>query len=142
MKEQFCTYKIALALKELGFDEPCILYYNTKNKKFDMDYCDNLYVLNDMLPSNAQMLIAAPLWQQAWSFLNDKYGIFITIALVANGYGFYIHTMEEYTEEYTSEQVIYAPILQAIPLYGIRGVWNEVVEFIKWYNKQKENESE
>ena len=50
-----------------------------------------------------------------------------------------IHTMEEYTEEYTSEQIIYAPILQAIPLYGIRRVWNEVVEFIKWYNEQKNN---
>ena len=48
-----------------------------------------------------------------------------------------IHKMEEYTEEYTSEQVIYAPILQAIPLYGITGVWREVVEFIKWYNQQK-----
>lgn len=53
-----------------------------------------------------------------------------------------IHTMEEYTEEYAAEQVIYAPILQAIPLYGIKGVWDEVVEFIKWYNKQKKNEDE
>lgn len=51
-----------------------------------------------------------------------------------------IHTMEEYTEEYISEQVIYAPILQAIPLYGIRGVWNEVVEFIKWYNEEEKRE--
>ena len=48
-----------------------------------------------------------------------------------------IHTTEEYTEEYTSEQVIYDPILQAIPLYGIRGVWSETVEFIKWYNQNK-----
>ena len=27
MKEQFVTYEIALKLKELGFDEPCIAYY-------------------------------------------------------------------------------------------------------------------
>ena len=27
MREQFCSYEIALKLKELGFDEPCIAYY-------------------------------------------------------------------------------------------------------------------
>jgi hypothetical protein len=28
MKENFITYEQALALKELGFDEPCIAFYS------------------------------------------------------------------------------------------------------------------
>lgn len=79
MKEQFCSYKISLKLKELGFDEPCILYYNTKNREFDMDYCNNLSVLNDMLPSNTQMLIGAPLWQQAKQWLRDTHNYHIAV---------------------------------------------------------------
>lgn len=35
--------------------------------------------------------IAVPLWQQVIDWFNNKYGIFITLALVSNGYGFYIH---------------------------------------------------
>ena len=32
MKKQFVSYEIALALKELGFDEECIgFYYNENN---------------------------------------------------------------------------------------------------------------
>jgi len=115
MKEQFCTYKIALALKELGFDEECCALYR-KDRLFTV-------IGFEKINSIKQSVIAAPLWQQAWSFLNDKYGIFITIALVANGYGFYIHKDFNTTnkgENYGFYPTIYeareAAILKAIEL--------------------------
>ena len=66
MKNEFVTYEQALALKELGFDEPCLGYWNrdpylpkpTFNlvKSFDHEWC-----------------IPAPLYQQAFRWFREKY---------------------------------------------------------------------
>lgn len=77
MKEQFVTYEIALAMKELGFDGPCIAYWR--------DGIDNLkpvllfnFVLDHSRTVSYRQIeknieIPAPLWQQVidW-FLTEK----------------------------------------------------------------------
>ena len=42
MEKEFVTHEIALALKELGFDEECLGWYNFKNS-------DNWLLLNQIL---------------------------------------------------------------------------------------------
>ena len=59
MNKEFIPYKQALALKELGFDEDVLEYYNTETKEF----CD---VMKE---------IKAPLYQQAFRWFRDKYFI-------------------------------------------------------------------
>jgi hypothetical protein len=63
MQDQFIPYEQALALKELGFDEPCFGYYKlTEGHK--------PYLVNTELrrsPNNYS--ISAPLWQQAARYL-------------------------------------------------------------------------
>lgn len=69
MEKEFVTYEQALALKELGFDEPCFTHYlkkillnnlvtvDTINSKFDNSRC------------------SAPLYQQAFRFFREKYNL-------------------------------------------------------------------
>ena len=81
MKEQFVTYEIALKLKELGFDEPCLAFYQgskdlvqkkpfLKNSKQIYYGQDNIGVKES--PSMNVNNCTAPLWQQAFIWLLKK----------------------------------------------------------------------
>lgn len=72
----FVTYKIALELQKLGFDENVLRYYDDETKEF----CD------------VMKIIKAPLYQQAFRFFREKYNIrgFIT-QKVAGDFGFEIY---------------------------------------------------
>jgi hypothetical protein len=73
MEQEFIPYEQALALKELGFDEPCFGYYislgdNKENpfklieiqsEKGQFEWTDNVYY--------------APLYQQAFRWFRDKH---------------------------------------------------------------------
>ena len=67
MKNEFCTYEQSVALKELGFDEPCLANY------LDSDP-DTLFY-----NSNKFGKISAPLIQQAFRFFRENYGFYFTI---------------------------------------------------------------
>ena len=90
MEKEFVTYEQALALKELGFDEPCFgfyklkhsnIYYNTivqtQIHKFRNNSDLNLY-------SDLKEKIAAPLKQQSFKWFRDKHEIEVTIACFYN----------------------------------------------------------
>ena len=73
MKNEFVTYEQALALKELGFDEPCFGYYN--NATFDtFEYYDSENT-NSKLQSDygGKKECAAPLIQQAFRWFREKH---------------------------------------------------------------------
>ena len=76
MNKEFVDYKTALALKELGFDEPCFGYYytlNGKDWKFaeKTEYCR----LNDEMDIGGKFTLSVPLKQQAFRWLYQKLGI-------------------------------------------------------------------
>jgi hypothetical protein len=75
MESLFVPYEIALALKELGFDEPCFGYYEPNG---ELDYIEN-HILKDFpyLAKNSewQDLVAAPLYQQAFRWFREKYNL-------------------------------------------------------------------
>jgi hypothetical protein len=77
MNKEFVPYVEALALKELGFNEPCFGYYSfkgklTETKVFRQDHYTNQSAL-------------APLFQQAFRWFREKHGIFVSI--VPNRHG-------------------------------------------------------
>ena len=88
MNKEFIPYEQALALKELGFDEPCFATYNIDNKvsrnpSHDMEdlpiegqpyYWNNSKIHKDT--------VTAPLYQQAFRWFREKHSLFhvITIA--------------------------------------------------------------
>jgi hypothetical protein len=64
MKKEFIPYEQALALKELGFDEPCVGYYEN----------DVLILCYDSKQDYELLLnCAAPLYQQAFRWFREKY---------------------------------------------------------------------
>ena len=77
-KKDFVPYEQALALKELGFDEPCFGYYNTtwskQNELLFPQYAGELENWNEMTH-----LCSAPLYQQAFSFFRENHDLYINV---------------------------------------------------------------
>ena len=84
MVKDFCIYEQALALKELGFDEPCLMYY---------DYSWTLV-------ESGVYECKAPLYQQAFRWFREKHnlcGEVYTVNMGAIDYTFQIRDL--YSED-------------------------------------------
>jgi hypothetical protein len=101
MNKEFIPYEQALALKELGFDEPCLGFYRI--------FSDGDIEL--LINSNSNMRhLEAPLYQQAFRWFrenHDKYGVVnidlsnnlkdkIFVYMVEDKLGYIIDRSEEY----------------------------------------------
>jgi hypothetical protein len=78
MEKEFIPYTEALALKELGFDEPCLSVYTIVEKlrvptKFSIvNNILNGEYNDDFIPV---IKCVAPTWQQAFRWFREKYHI-------------------------------------------------------------------
>ena len=79
MKNEFIPYEQALALKELGFDEPCFGYYSID--PFNLNPTFNLEK-----PFEREWCLPAPLSQQAFRWFREKHNILATVYSNASGY--------------------------------------------------------
>ena len=71
MEKEFIPYKLALALKELGFDEPCFKGYTEEYKtliSFGNTHTNTS--VKNALPTKP---FTAPLYQQAFRWFREKY---------------------------------------------------------------------
>jgi len=68
MEKEFIPYAEALALKELGFDEPCIATY----RQWDGGE-PYLHLDTDIEADNFTIECDAPLYQQAFRWFREKY---------------------------------------------------------------------
>ena len=60
----FVPYELALELKQLGFDEPCLGYY----------IANTLFISNDIVYNSTDIpVIKAPLYSQAFRWFREKY---------------------------------------------------------------------
>ena len=102
MDKEFAPYEPSLALKELGFDEPCFGYYDTIAVTY-LTYPSAINKNSDIENSlsiskqDKNVRCSAQLYQQAFRWFREKYKLDSSIALVANGYGFYVHKDRNYT---------------------------------------------
>ena len=73
MKKEFIPYEQAVALKELGFDEPCFGWF--RNNKLTTSF-------NCLYPKERGErfeIIKAPLYQQAFCWFREKYRLYHVI---------------------------------------------------------------
>jgi hypothetical protein len=71
MDKEFVSYEIALALKELGFDEPCLAYYNDVELQTPhLSVGRGVKTLSDMQGGYYKL---APLSQQVFRWFREKY---------------------------------------------------------------------
>jgi hypothetical protein len=70
MNKEFIPYEQALALKELGFDENCIAFYEPGNKQVQVVGVEQRYNNPELLRMKD---FCAPLYQQAFRWFREKY---------------------------------------------------------------------
>lgn len=100
MEEHFVTYEQALALKELGFDEPCFGAYRSHSHfigHLDIQYCTT----NNLKQYEWLLHTLAPLKQQVFKWFREIHGLYSTIRPFNKGeYSFFTIVSEE--EDFTS----------------------------------------
>ena len=99
MDKEFVTYKQSLALKELGFDEPCFGFY----------IASQLFVTSDSVYNSSDIPVCkAPLYQQAFKWFREKHGVYTEIFVDDDKtFGFHISSFVE-------EGVLEKPIIRQI----------------------------
>ena len=70
MEKEFIPYSEALALKELGFDEPCVQAYHTNGENELSAFYSNPNIVDEWLKKLP--LIKAPLYQQVFRWFREK----------------------------------------------------------------------
>ena len=87
MDTEFIPYEQALALKELGFDQPCIACYTPIEWLKDKPYRLHGHYVNQFKEFFNSKLkeenVATPLYQQAFRWFREKHNL---IGLVDGGY--------------------------------------------------------
>ena len=80
MENEFLPYELAVKLKELGFDEPCLGFYNHQGQLILMAQEDESSI--EMYKNSyveMGMQYAAPLFQQAFRWFREKHNFVGTI---------------------------------------------------------------
>jgi hypothetical protein len=90
MNKEFIKYEQALALKELGFDEPCLAYYNKKELFSFTQICNEPLKGHYIKMSNR---LCAPLYQQCFRWFREKYKLLGTPQYFTGG--FYCYTIND-----------------------------------------------
>ena len=95
MEKEFVPYNLALELKELGFFEECLGFYIWQSWNNN----SRLEIGND--GEYTCETIKAPLWQQAFRFFREKYGLHYIICknIQMDGYGYREVILIPYMEE-------------------------------------------
>ena len=79
MEKEFIPYTEALALKELGFDEPCLNLYHKDTNQLIYKPIDGVVMIK-IDNHNKTNHCSAPLYQQAFRWFREKYGLELLIA--------------------------------------------------------------
>jgi hypothetical protein len=72
MNKEFIPYEQALALKQLGFNEPCIYYVNKNNEEFIYNF--EIHP-DEFIYRCGGDIIKTPLYQQAFRWFREKCGL-------------------------------------------------------------------
>jgi hypothetical protein len=73
IEDKFVPYDLSLRLKNLGFDEPCFATYFTIGA-WQIDCTEGALNLNNNKPTEYSIL--APLWQDAFDWLDEKFNMY------------------------------------------------------------------
>ena len=74
MNKEFIPYEQALALKELGFDEPCFGWYQDNTLRLDINANQSIKFHEHL--GRFKGCIIAPLYQQAFRWFRKKYDVY------------------------------------------------------------------
>ena len=84
MIKEFVPYELAVKLKELGFDEPCLTCYD----KLEMIASHSKNVFDYKNYNKSGYMVSRPTFSQAFKWFREKYKLHYPIA-VSDGVWFY-----------------------------------------------------
>ncbi len=137
MKNNFIPYELAEKMKSLGYDEPCLAMYSDEVLEMwlqdqydfrDIGQNDGFQFKNSMWDDSR--FVAAPLFQQAFDWFLDNYGLFAETTLWGDGIG-YMSKIKEIRHEEFKE--VY-DLGFATPNRGMPN-WNRSIESLACLNK-------
>jgi hypothetical protein len=85
MNKEFVPYEESLALRELGFDEPCMYYVDEQNNSFIYNFQTHP---DEFIEWCSVTVISTPLYQQAFRWFREKYNLYQFV---------HYHSRPEYT---------------------------------------------
>ena len=88
MNKEFIPYEQALELKELGFDENCIAFYEPGNKQVQVVGVEQRYNNPELLRMKD---FCAPLYQQAFRWFRDKHQVVGIVKFGSNDFTYNIY---------------------------------------------------
>jgi len=97
MEKEFIPYELALRMKQLGFNEPCLAFYGDEND-FSMDSSrkNNPFRKTECV---------APLYQQAFRWFREKNDLYYTIeGSKKYGFAFFIYYENDDKDELKSKE--------------------------------------
>lgn len=85
MEKEFVSYEMALALKELGFKEPCFTYYYNINEILRKNIVVDIDNGWTYFP-NRKLITLAPTFYQAFRWFREKHNLHLNIKCVNTVY--------------------------------------------------------
>jgi hypothetical protein len=94
MNKEFIPYEQALELKELGFDEACVCYYDIDDL-YKLKPTPMVEEINSFHFNFISTMVAAPLYQQAFRWFREKYGLVALIDIGMHEFSYKIFKNEK-----------------------------------------------
>jgi hypothetical protein len=105
MDKEFVTYEVALALKELGYDDTP--WFGNQASLYDVDGEHTMYTNYGVMYSGlSDGYIPAPLKQQVFRWFREKYEVYATIT-TETGEGLYHHFIIQGNDAFFTWSKIY-----------------------------------
>jgi len=98
--KDFTEYQEALELKEIGFDEPCFGRYNNNDDYLLIAHTEKYIISNGV--DRSEFFILAPLYQQAFRWFREKFGLVGLIEIGTQEYSFLIYDEKTDSRKVTS----------------------------------------
>jgi len=102
MEKEFVTYDLALRMKQLGFDEPCLAVYRGgslygSGTSVNMYYSQGDWQLekNSNYGGNIKQWVSAPTFSQAFRWFREKYQLHSYIDGAYPWFRFYINSEDD-----------------------------------------------
>lgn len=122
MNNEFVSYEIATALKQLGFDEECIAFYkeNSHLKAIDQHWGMSISGISKKLGYEVEDLILAPTYSRVFRWFRENYKLDKKIGIVFNSdvkkYNFQIYKEKENVYPYDRNTSKYFDFFEEVEL--------------------------
>ena len=117
MEREFIPYELALRMKQLGFDEPCMAAFEDNGKLFiywnDLASKDELFC-SQKVCEKLDYECLVPTWQQAFRWFREKHGIVFYLNMVSINLYYYVIGTEPFLSFKTYEEAELACITALI----------------------------